>query len=1057
MAKKMLIDATHAEETRVVVLSGNRLDEYDFETSTKKQIKGNIYLAKVTRVEPSLQACFIEFGGNRHGFLAFGEIHPDYWQIPIADREALLAEERRLAEREDNGDDDEAEPPPRRRRFEARTDISAESPEASEPFETSESFETSDSHGEAPAGGDQTAIGVTPSTSEMEAPAPFTVAAEPATGSSSDHEPAPGEASTAAPLAVDTPRVVAPEPSSADDASAMTGEGGTDIAATGGEETTRDDQDTAEHEHAPAPVKIESVGGDDAEDEEEEETRRRRFKPMRHYKIQEVIKRRQVLLVQVVKEERGTKGAALTTYISLAGRYCVLMPNTTRGGGISRRITSQQDRKRLKDIMRDLDVPDGMAVILRTAGMERAKPEIRRDYEYLMRLWDDVRELTLNSRAPALVYEEGSLIKRSIRDLYSRDIDEIQVEGRPGFDAARAFMKMLMPDHAEKIRLYDDAQVPLFQRHQVEAQLDEMHDNTVRLRSGGYIVLNQTEALVAIDVNSGRATRERHIEETALKTNLEAAEEVARQIRLRDLAGLIVIDFIDMEDNRHISQVERRLKEAMRSDRARIQIGRISPFGLLELSRQRLRPSLAEVSTQKCPHCGGSGFIRSTESTALRVLRGIEEEGIKARSVALKVTLPASVAIYMLNQKRSALAAIEQRYGIEITFEPDAAMVPPEYRIERLKIRERGETGPAPVRAGIDHAPEDIVEESVAEPVDALPLPSEPARRWERDEDGQDDGEAGSQEASGGEDGRGRGRRRRRRRGRGRGREDGMPGQGFDAGRQAAPGDGEAGSETSPVTGDAAAMPAVPAEPLQGGEGENLGAAAEMPGRAPRDGDTDDDGGRRRRRGRRGGRRRRGDEQPGGEQLAFAGPAADAPAPASAPAPVADLDGDLRMRARELYAQPDRFAPVPVASEPVAPAAEVHDWPWNRREEPAAPAAAAAPAPVVETVVEIVSAPAAPASEAPASEAPASEAPAPATPVAEAPVAEAPAAPAPMTEAPAAPAVAAEAPAAPAQDAPAVKQAGEAPAVEPLPVAEVVPEPEPKGPPRRGWWKRLTS
>ncbi len=1043
MAKKMLIDATHAEETRVVVLSGNRLDEYDFETSTKKQIKGNIYLAKVTRVEPSLQACFVEFGGNRHGFLAFGEIHPDYWQIPIADREALLAEERRLAEREDNGDDDEAEPPPRRR-FEARAETFAEA------------SETSESQGEASAAGDQTAIGVTPSASEVEPHAPFALTGDAPAAPSPAGEAAPGEASTAAPLTVDTPRVVAPEPSSADDAPAMAGEVGADVAAGGGAETTRDDQDTAEHEQAPPPVKIESVGGDDAEDEEEEETRRRRFKPMRHYKIQEVIKRRQVLLVQVVKEERGTKGAALTTYISLAGRYCVLMPNTTRGGGISRRITSQQDRKRLKDIMRDLDVPDGMAVILRTAGMERAKPEIRRDYEYLMRLWDDVRELTLNSRAPALVYEEGSLIKRSIRDLYSRDIDEIQVEGRPGFDAARAFMKMLMPDHAEKIRLYDDAQVPLFQRHQVEAQLDEMHDNTVRLRSGGYIVLNQTEALVAIDVNSGRATRERHIEETALKTNLEAAEEVARQIRLRDLAGLIVIDFIDMEDNRHISQVERRLKEAMRSDRARIQIGRISPFGLLELSRQRLRPSLAEVSTQKCPHCGGSGFIRSTESTALRVLRGIEEEGIKARSVALKVTLPASVAIYMLNQKRSALAAIEQRYGIEITFEPDAAMVPPEYRIDRLKIRERGETGPAPVRAGIDHAPEDIVEESVAEPIEALPVPSEPARRWERDEDGQDDGEAGSQEAAGGEDGRGRGRRRRRRRGRGRGREDGMPGQGFDAGRQAAPGDGEAGSDALPAVGDTAAMPAATAEPLQGGEGENLGAAPEMPGRPPRDGDTDDEGGRRRRRGRRGGRRRRGDEQGGGEQLAFAGAAADAPspAPAVAPVPVADPDGDLRMRARELYAQPDRFAPVPVATEPAAPAADVHEWPWNRRDEPAAPPApppAAAPAAVVETVVEIVSAPAAPLPQAPAPQATAPEAP----------VAEAPAAPAPMTEAPAAPApalaAAAEAPAAPAQETPVQKQTSEAPVAEPQPAVEVAPEPEPKGPPRRGWWKRLTS
>jgi ribonuclease E len=1034
MAKKMLIDATHAEETRVVVLSGNRLDEYDFETSTKKQIKGNIYLAKVTRVEPSLQACFIEFGGNRHGFLAFGEIHPDYWQIPIADREALLAEERRLAEREDNGDDEDDAPP--RRSAEPAADIAAYTP------------------ADTTGSDDQTAIGVTPSASEIEPPAPLGVAAEPAVAASDvDQAPAQSDAATAAPLTVDTPRVVAPEPSVAGDTQAVSTEGTAEIAsAATGADMAQGEQDSGENEPSPPPVKIESVGGDDAEEEEEEETRRRRFKPMRHYKIQEVIKRRQVLLVQVVKEERGTKGAALTTYISLAGRYCVLMPNTTRGGGISRRITSQQDRKRLKEIMRDLDVPDGMAVILRTAGMERAKPEIRRDYEYLMRLWDDVRELTLNSRAPALVYEEGSLIKRSIRDLYSRDIDEIQVEGRPGFDAARAFMKMLMPDHAEKIRLYDDAQVPLFQRHQVEAQLDEMHDNTVRLRSGGYIVLNQTEALVAIDVNSGRATRERHIEETALKTNLEAADEVARQIRLRDLAGLIVIDFIDMEDNRHISQVERRLKEAMRSDRARIQIGRISPFGLLELSRQRLRPSLAEVSTQKCPHCGGSGFIRSTESTALRVLRGIEEEGIKARSAALKVTLPASVAIYMLNQKRGALAAIEQRYGIEISFEPDAAMVPPEYRIDRLKIRERGETGPAPVRAGVDHAPEDIVEDAIPEQLDAPPMASEPTRRWERDDDSQDDGDAGSQDASGGEDGRGRGRRRRRRRGRGRGREDGMPGQGFDAGRQGGPDVGDAAGEAEPgpvpAVNEAQAMPAAAAEPLKGGEAGNAAPASEMAGRAPRDGDTDEDGGRRRRRGRRGGRRRRGDEpQPGGEQLAFTPPATDAPAPAE------DPDGELRMRARELYAQSDRFAPVPGPSEPASSAAEVHDWPWNRRDESAmsaAPPPAPAPAPVTETVIEIVSAPAAQIADASAPTTP--------TPATEAPPAPAVAAEAPVPSAPETPAAAApDAPApAPADEPPSAPvQATSTPEMAPAPAPE--PEPEPKGPPRRGWWKRLTS
>ena len=997
MTKRMLIDATHAEETRVVVLSGNRLDEYDFETSTKKQIKGNIYLAKVTRVEPSLQACFVEFGGNRHGFLAFSEIHPDYWQIPIADREALLAEERRLAEREDSGEDD---------------DESGSLPPAAV-IERSAPSIALDAAPE-PVG---TAIAVTPSDSEPEA-----AASVEAPGS----EPSAGDPAAAG-LTAEPARIVAPEPSVAGDAPVDAGAGEMPVAAG---DAGPEGADTP----ALPPVKLESLGGDDAEEEEEEQTRRRRLKPMRHYKIQEVIKRRQVLLVQVVKEERGTKGAALTTYISLAGRYCVLMPNTTRGGGISRRITSQQDRKRLKEIMRDLDLPDGMAVILRTAGMERAKPDIRRDYEYLMRLWDDVRELTLNSRAPALVYEEGSLIKRSIRDLYSRDIDEIQVEGREGFEAARAFMRMLMPDHADRIRLYEDPQVPLFQRHQVEAQLDEMHESTVRLRSGGYIVLNQTEALVAIDVNSGRATRERHIEETALKTNLEAADEVARQIRLRDLAGLIVIDFIDMEDNRHIGQVERRLKEAMRNDRARIQIGRISPFGLLELSRQRLRPSLAEVSTQKCPHCGGSGFIRSTESTALRVLRGIEEEGVKARSAALKVSLPASVAIYILNSKRSALSAIEQRYGLEIGFEPDAAMVPPEYRIDRIKPRERGEApGPAPIRAGIDHAPEDLTDDAGMEAAGAAEPREEPfspapasARTWEREDTARDDAagpDAGSPD-SGGEDGRGRGRRRRRRRGRGRGRDDNQQ-FGAEAPRNAAP----VPHEFAPAAGmdgdESGAAPSMP-EP-----GPAIDAAAESETRAPRDGDGEgEDGGRRRRRGRRGGRRRRGEDVPGGEKPGFAPQAADAAA--APPAVVSpDPDSDLRQRARELYAPRERFAPV-TAAEPVDQTQEAHDWPWNRR-----PDAAPAPAPAAETVIEVV---------AQAASAPVPE-PAPTPEPAPAPVADI---------APAVPA--APEPAAPA---PAAVESAPAPAAEPKaePKAEPAPEPEPepKGPPRRGWWRRLAN
>jgi ribonuclease E len=874
MAKKMLIDATHSEETRVVVVSGNRLEEYDFETSTKKQVKGNIYLAKVTRVEPSLQACFVEFGGNRHGFLAFGEIHPDYWQIPVADREALMAEERRLAERDD--EDDDAQDERGARRGEA-----AEQPHAPSAEATADAAST---------------LPVTPLASDGDAPADAGAPVDAATA---------GEAPPVA-LDIDAPRLSGPEPVVAEAVAATPSADAEAMAA--GEPLPRD----ADAEAVQPPAKPESVGGehadddedDDDEDEETSETRRRRFKPMRHYKIQEVIKRRQVLLVQVVKEERGTKGAALTTYISLAGRYCVLMPNTTRGGGISRRITSQQDRKRLKEIMQDLEVPDGMAVILRTAGMERAKPDIRRDYEYLMRLWDDVRDLTLNSRAPALVYEEGSLIKRSIRDLYSRDIDEIQVEGREGFEAARSFMRMLMPDHADRIRLYDDPQAPLFQRHQVEAQLDEMHDNTVRLRSGGYIVLNQTEALVAIDVNSGRATRERHIEETALKTNLEAADEVARQVRLRDLAGLIVIDFIDMEDNRHIAQVERRLKEAMRTDRARIQIGRISPFGLLEMSRQRLRPSLEEVSSQKCPHCGGSGFIRSTESAALRVLRGIEEEGMKSRAAALKVSVPAGVAVYILNHKRATLSAIEQRHGLEIAFEPDDTLVPPNFRLERVRQRERGETGPAPVRAGAEHAPSEASAEAApAAMADEARTqgefggePAEQPARWSREPRGdeQPEGEGGD------EGGRGRGRRRRRRRGRGgRGREDGFGPQG-----EGPRGDFQAGDDAGDQPMPQAAVPASEVgEFTEAANGQADQAATGPEGsaqRAPR-GDGDEEG-RRRRRGRRGGRRRRQEDGDGqGAPMATApvaggfdaGPG-EAPPPPAAPS----YDDDLRARRR---------------------------------------------------------------------------------------------------------------------------------------------------------------
>jgi len=569
----MLIDATHPEETRVVILSGNRLENFDVEVESRKQLKGNIYLATVTRVEPSLQAAFVDYGGNRHGFLAFNEIHPDYYQIPVADREALIAEE-------------------------AEAQKAAASDEDANGGATKKSAKKG-SHAKAAKKADETTA-----------------------------EPDDGERN------------------------------------------------------------LETVGGDDTVAEETD-----RALPLRRkYKIQEVIKRRQVLLIQVVKEERGNKGAALTTYLSLAGRYCVLMPNTARGGGISRKITNGADRKNLRNILNSLDIPEGMAVIVRTAGTNRSKSEIKRDYEYLLRLWSDVRETTLSSTAPSLVYEEGNLIKRSIRDLYSRDINEIIVDGDEAYRMAKDFMRLLIPSHAKRVQPYKDAAMPLLNHYQVEGQLDAMHKPQVQLKSGGYIVINPTEALVSIDVNSGRSTRERNIEQTALKTNLEASEEIALQLRLRDLAGLIVIDYIDMEVPRNNAQVERTLKESMREDRARIQVGRISPFGLLELSRQRLRPSIIETSSEPCPHCEGTGVRRSIESSAVTVLRALEEEGARQRSRELTVHVPTSVALYILNQKRVVLADMEQRYGYSVTLENDDSLIPPNHRIERRK----SDSGPEP-------------------------------------------------------------------------------------------------------------------------------------------------------------------------------------------------------------------------------------------------------------------------------------------------------------------------------------------------------------------------
>jgi ribonuclease E len=721
MPNKMLIDATHPEETRVVVVRGNRVEEFDFETAQRKQLRGNIYLAKVTRVEPSLQAAFVEYGGNRHGFLAFSEIHPDYYQIPVADRQALIeAEERahREAEEEsenrsnrrrarhrnsrrrgdgeriqsdvvDHGEADralamepgaDAEQPretehgadPEHHDREAHYEDHDHAPHARE----SHDREHAGIHGAGAHGDDNEDDGnqpwrahLTGDFEEAHAESPVGAAVE-ASVAAAEEEPIAAEAAEAHGLDVRVAEEQAEENvAHAEDALheeqsgeriAASAEGELITPAIGDEVDDDEDGEEAEDEV------VESVGGDDVLEEVPE----RPYRPRRQYKIQEVIKRRQVMLVQVVKEERGNKGAALTTYLSLAGRYAVLMPNTARGGGISRKITSAQDRSRLKEVVQDLDVPEGMGIILRTAGASRTKPEIKRDFEYLIRMWETVRDTTLKSQAPMLVYEEGSLIKRSLRDLYNKEIDEILVAGEAGYREAHDFMKMLMPSNVRAVRQYRDGQ-PLFSRMGVESQLDAMFSPTVQLKSGGYVVINQTEALVSIDVNSGRATREHHIEDTALKTNLEAAEEVARQLRLRDLAGLIVIDFIDMDEKRNNRAVERKLSDCLRQDRARIQVGRISHFGLLEMSRQRIRASVLESSTEPCPQCGGTGHVRSVSSVALQLLRGIEEILMKGATHNLVVRTRTDVALYVLNHKRGHLRDLENAFKVSLSVVAD--------------------------------------------------------------------------------------------------------------------------------------------------------------------------------------------------------------------------------------------------------------------------------------------------------------------------------------------------------------------------------------------------
>jgi len=638
MSKIMLIDATQSEETRVAIVDGQRLEEFDFETAAKKQIKGNIYLARVTRVEPSLQAAFVEYGGNRHAFLPLSEIHPDYYRVPVSDRE-----------REHHRERAEAQDVPQ---------VSAPLPEA------------------APEIVQEAAPENTPEPVSQEMPAETPVS-----------EPA-GEAPAAE---------SSPEMSPAENAETSSAE------APG--------QENAEGQPAPAhePVQqVEVLGGDDSDD-----MRRARRTQRRQYQIQEVIKRRQVMLIQVTKEERGNKGAAVTTYLSLAGRYCVLMPNTMDGGGVSRKISNPNDRRRMKDLISDLEIPDGMSVILRTAGIERSKTEIRRDLDYLLRLWDRIRELTLESMAPALVHEEGNLVKRAIRDLYQREMDAVEVAGDEAYKTAKEFMKMIIPSHARKVRLYKDEAQPLFARYHVEEQIDAIHNPVAQLPSGGSIVINSTEALVAIDVNSGRATRERHIEDTALKTNLEATEEIARQLRLRDLGGLVVIDFIDMEENRHNAAVERKMKEVMKNDRARIQIGRISPFGLLEMSRQRLRPSLIETHFESCPMCRGIGVVRSVEASALSVLRAIEKEGVEGRFGEIIIKAPAEVCFYLLNQKRAMLAGIETRYVMTVKLLPGEGIFRPDFQIERLQ-RRTPESRPQPPVSTTPPV-EEIVEDEIVQ------------------------------------------------------------------------------------------------------------------------------------------------------------------------------------------------------------------------------------------------------------------------------------------------------------------------------------------------------
>ncbi len=926
MTTRMLIDARHQEETRVAVLKGNRIEEFDFESADHKQIKGNIYLAKVTRVEPSLQAAFVDFGGNRHGFLAFSEIHPDYYQIPKEDREALLAEEAEHAAEE------------------AALRAAEEAEEEAAEF----ADENGDSFADELAGDE----GVTEvDTSEKDQVATIEGGlVENGFDGADEDEREEAEASEAS-------------------------EEGAEEGAEEGERRPRRGRRQGRSRAKQA-----------------DELRDKRMALRRRYKIQDVIQRRQVLLVQVVKEERGNKGAALTTYLSLAGRYCVLMPNSSHGGGISRKINSAADRKRLKTIISELDLPKSMSCIVRTAGLQRTKPEIKRDFDYLARLWDEIREQTLKSSAPALIHSDSDLIKRAIRDIYNRDIEEVVVEGDTGYRAAKDFMKLLMPSHAKRVKQYADP-VPLFQRYGAEDQLTAMYDPVVQLKSGGYLVINPTEALVSIDINSGRSTKEHGIEATAVSTNLEAAREIARQLRLRDMAGLVVIDFIDMEYGSNIRKVEKAMKDALKNDRARIQVGRISGFGLMEMSRQRLRTGVLEATTRACPHCDGSGLVRTASSAGLSALRMIEDEAAKGKGSIITLFASQEAAIYVLNAKRIDLQEIEDRYGVKVEVIPEG-----ENEGAKMRVASRG---PRPeFIPRFEPIIEPVEEDDDIEDAYEDEIEEEETRDRREGRDGEGDGEGG------------RRKRRKRRRGRNRDRERGE-------------------DEQAPSSGDEA------------GDEESADSKEEFEGEEGSDGNGE--GGRRKRR-RRGRRRRGGQREDGAEQGAEGEldgqPATDtaeqaegeaiATAEVVAAEPIAEEEpapAPKKRRSRKKVAEAE---PAAVAEE--APAEQAVEAAEQPAEAPAKPKrtrtrkAAVKAAPEVATAAEEVAAPEVAEAE------PVEAKPKPkrtrarkaATPVEEAPA---------PTEAPA-----------PAAETTAEPEAAQ-PAAEPT-------EAEDKSPPRRGWWQR---